>query len=155
MGVAQQAVQVHDHAQLGPDPTRLGQPTGLQGPAGQLRQGISVALAATAGVTGVGRAGQRLQGGQQALAGLGLQQPIHGHHALKGRGQPQAPPLVTPLPLPIRAVRVGDLEQAAQEPPQPTRVQLPGCLDQDWFGLAGEVVGEGVGAVGQDLGVGD
>ena len=88
-GVAKQAVQVHDHAQLRADPTGLGQPPTLQAAAGQLGQGISVALAAAAGVVGVGRAGQRFQGGQQGLAGLGFQQPIDGDHALEGRGQPQ------------------------------------------------------------------
>ena len=86
LGVAEQAVQVHDHAQLRPDPTGLGQPTALQVAAGQLGQGISVALAAAAGVVGVGWAGQRLQGGQQTLAGLGFQQPIHRDHARQRSG---------------------------------------------------------------------
>src|SRR5215207_2749731 len=83
-GVAQEAVQVHGHRQLGPDPTGLGQPTGLQVAAGQLGQGISLAVAATPGIGGVGRAGQRLQGRHELLAGLGLQQPIDRHHALNG-----------------------------------------------------------------------
>ena len=42
MGVAQEAVQVHRHAQLRPDPTGLGQPAALQVAAGQLSQGISL-----------------------------------------------------------------------------------------------------------------
>ena len=64
MGVAEEAVQVHGHGQLRPDPTGLGEPAALQVAAGQLGQGVSVALAAAAGVVGVGWAGQRLQGGQ-------------------------------------------------------------------------------------------
>ena len=40
-GVAEQAVQVHDHIQLGADPAALGQLPGLEGAAGQLDQGIS------------------------------------------------------------------------------------------------------------------
>jgi hypothetical protein len=79
------------HRQLGPDPPAWGSRPALKGPAGQLGQGISPALAAAAGIVGAGRAGQGFQGGQQALAGLGLQQPIQGHHALQGRGRPQAP----------------------------------------------------------------
>ena len=41
------------------------------------------------------------------------------------------------------------------EPPQPTWVQPSGRLDQHRFGLGGDVVGQVVGAGGQDLGVGD
>jgi hypothetical protein len=33
-GAAQEAVEVHRHEELGADPTRLGQPAALQGPAG-------------------------------------------------------------------------------------------------------------------------
>ena len=61
---------------------------------------------------------------------------------------------MAPLPLAVGAVGVGELEQAPQEPPQPTRVQLSGRLQQDWFGLEGHLVGQGLGAVGEDLGVG-
>jgi hypothetical protein len=82
---AEEAVQVHGHRQLGPDPTGLGELAALQGSAGQLGQGIRMALAAAAGVGGVGRAGQGFQGGQQGLAGLGFQQPVQGDHALPGR----------------------------------------------------------------------
>ena len=123
--------------------------------AGQFGQGIGVALGAAAGVVGVGRAGQRLQGGQEGLAGLGLQQPIHRDHAFEGGGQPQPPAVMTSLPVTVGAVGVGDLEQVAEEPPQPGWVQPSGRLDQDWFGVGGDVVGEGVGAGGEDLGVGD
>jgi hypothetical protein len=44
-GLARQAVHVHRHQQLGADPTRLGQPAPLQGPAGQLGQSVSGPLA--------------------------------------------------------------------------------------------------------------
>ena len=94
---AEEAVQVHGDRQLGADPTGLGEPAALQAAAGQLGQGIGAALAAAAGVLGVGGAGQRLQRGQQGLAGLGLQQPVDGDHALPGRGQPQPSPLLAPL----------------------------------------------------------
>ena len=100
-----------------------------------------------------GRA-KRFQGGQQGLAGLGLQQPVDGDHALKGGGQPQPPPLVAPLGLGVGALGVGDQPQMGDDPAQPGRVQPPGRLHQDRFGLGGEVVGQVVGAVGQHLGVG-
>ena len=82
--VADEAVQVHRHQQLGPHPTTLGQPATLQGAAGQLAQGIGPPLAAVANVVGVGRAGQGFQGGQQGLAGFGLQQAIDRDHAVQG-----------------------------------------------------------------------
>ena len=75
-GTAEQAVQVHDHAQLGPDPTRHRQPAAFQGPAGQLTQGVGGALAAAAGVAGIGGTSQRLDGRPQGLAGLGSNRPL-------------------------------------------------------------------------------
>jgi hypothetical protein len=114
-GAAQQAVQVHDHPQLRPDPTRLGQPPAFQGPAGQLGQGIGAALTAAAVILGVGRAGQGFQGGQQALAGLGLQQPIDGDHARPGRGQPQPASAMAALGLVGCAVGVGDQSQVPED----------------------------------------
>ena len=87
-GVAEQAVQVHGHRQLGPDPADLWQPAALQGPAGQLGEGVGGAPPAAAGVVGVGGAGQGLQGRQQGVAGLGLQESVDGDHAFPGRGQP-------------------------------------------------------------------
>ena len=41
---ALEAVQIDQHRQLGPDPTGPGQPPTLQGPPGQLGQGISPPL---------------------------------------------------------------------------------------------------------------
>jgi hypothetical protein len=82
-GAALQAVQVHGDGQLGPHPTSLGEPPALQLTAGQLGEGIGGPLATAAVILGAGRAGQGLQGGQQHLAGLSLQQPIDGHHALE------------------------------------------------------------------------
>jgi hypothetical protein len=112
-------------------------------------------LAAAAGVAGVGRAGQGFQGGQEGLAGLGFQQPIDRHHPLPGGGQPQPPPLVAPLPLPLGTIRVGDQQQMAQDPPQPPWVQPSGRLDQDRFGLGGHMLGQVVGAVGHHPGMRD
>ena len=105
---AQEAVQVHGHRQLRPDPTALGEPSPLQRPAGQLGQGVSVALAAAAAVVGVGWAGQGLQGRQQQLTSLGLQQPIHCHHSFEGRRKPEPPAGVTPMSAVMLAVAVGD-----------------------------------------------
>jgi hypothetical protein len=117
-GAAKQASKVHGHRELGADPTGLRKPACFQAPAGQLSQSISPALATAAGIRSILRAGQRLQCRQQGLAGFGLQQPVHGHHALPGRGQPQAAPLVTPLAVVVSPLRVGDLLQVAQDPPQ-------------------------------------
>jgi hypothetical protein len=60
----------------------VGQLAALQGPAGQLGQGVGAALVPAARIIGAVRAGQRLQGRQQDLAGLGLQQSLQGDHAL-------------------------------------------------------------------------
>jgi hypothetical protein len=83
-GAALEAVQIHQDGQLGPDPTGPGEPAPLQAPPGQLTQGVGVALAAASGVVAGGRAGQGLQGGQEGLAGLGLQQPVDGDQAVPG-----------------------------------------------------------------------
>ena len=153
--MAQEAVQVDGDQQLGPDPTRLGQPAGFQVAAGQLGQGISPALATTAGVVGVGRAGQRLQGGQHDLAGLGLQQSLQGDHALQGGRHPQPPAQVLPLGLALGTLGVSGRQEMAHDPPQPGRVQPPGRRHQHRFGLGGQVVGELLGAVSQHLGMGE
>ena len=62
---------------------------------------------------------------------------------------------MTPLPITISAIRVSDLEQMAQEPPQPSWVQPTGRLHQDRFGLDGDVVGQRMGAGGDHLGMRD
>ena len=77
-------MEIHRHQQLRADPTGLGQPPALQGPPGQLGQRIRRPLPTSAGILGVGRAGQRRQRRQQRLAGFGFQQPIDGDHALPG-----------------------------------------------------------------------
>jgi hypothetical protein len=99
--VAEEAGQVHRDRQLGPDPTGLGQPSCFQGAAGQLSQRIRATLGPAAGVVGIMRAGQGLQGGEDGLAGFGFQEPVDGDHALPGWGQPPAPAAVAPLPVPI------------------------------------------------------
>jgi len=62
---------------------------------------------------------------------------------------------MAPLGLGVGAVRVGDHAQVAHHPSQPGRVQPSGGLDQDRFGLGGQVVGQVSGAVSQDAGVSD
>ena len=58
LGVAPEAVEVDGHQQLGANPTGLRELPGFQVAAGQLSKGISIALAATTAVLGVGWAGQ-------------------------------------------------------------------------------------------------
>jgi hypothetical protein len=41
-------------------------------------------LATGTGVVGVGRAGQGFQGGQQGVAGFGVQQPVDGDQVVNG-----------------------------------------------------------------------
>jgi hypothetical protein len=59
-------------------------------------------------------AGQGRQRRHQGLAGLGVQQPLHRHHPLPGRSQPQPALLVAPLGL-AGVVGVGDQPQMAQD----------------------------------------
>ena len=67
-GVAEQAVQIDGDQTLGADPAGLGQLAALQGPAGQLDQGISAALIAAAAVIGASGGGP---GGPGRPAGSG------------------------------------------------------------------------------------
>jgi hypothetical protein len=110
--VAEEAGQVHGHMQLGADPAALGQLPTRQGAAGQLDQGIGAALITAALIVGAG-AGQGVQGRGQELAGLGLQQPLEGDHAVQGRSHPQPPPPMALLGLASGALGVGGLEQVA------------------------------------------
>ena len=73
--LALQAVQVHQHQQLGADPTGLGEPPALQGAAGQFGEGVGPALATTAGIVGIGWASQGVQGGQQVWPASGSSSP--------------------------------------------------------------------------------
>src|SRR5215207_377836 len=153
-GAAEEAVEVHDHRQLGSDPAGLGQLTCLQGAPGELGEGVGAALGATALILGVGWSGQGVQGGQQGLAGLGLQQPLQGDHALPGRGHPHPALLVASLGLAVSTLGVDGIAQVSDDPPQPGWVQAAGRLEQGWFGLGGGVGGQVVGAGGQHRGVG-
>jgi hypothetical protein len=105
-------------------------------------------------VGGAGRVGQRLQGGQHRLAGLGLQQPVKGDHPLDGGRQPQAPLLVLPLGAALGGVGVGDPAQVGDDPAQPGWVQPSGGSSRT--GSASAVVEAGRSWVpwAQDLGVG-
>jgi hypothetical protein len=153
-GTAQQAVEVDDHGQLGPHPTHLGELAALQVAAGQLTEGISAALVTATLVLGAVGAGQRLQGGQDDVAGLGLQQPLEGDHARKGRGQPPSPPPMAALAVAVGAVGIGDLLQMAKHPPQPRWIHAPGRLQQHRLGLGGDLGGQVTGAMGQRAGMG-
>src|SRR5919108_2801806 len=73
--MTQQAGQVDGDGDLRPDPAAAGQPATLQGPAGQFGERVGAALGAAAVILGAGGAGQRLQGGQQGLAGFGSSRP--------------------------------------------------------------------------------
>jgi hypothetical protein len=110
-------------------------------------------LITTAGVAGVGRAGQRLQGGQHGVAGLGLQEPVDRDHAVQGRGQPQAPAGMTTLSLGVGPVGVGHLEQVPDGLTQPRRVHPDSGLHQDRLGVGHELVGQGPGALGEHPGM--
>jgi hypothetical protein len=54
----------------------------------------------------------------------------------------------------VGAVGVGDQLEVGEDPAQPGWIQPPGRLDQDWFGLGGEVAGPVLGAGGEHGGVG-
>jgi hypothetical protein len=132
--VVQQTVEIHGDGELGSDPAALGQLAALHGPPGQLNQGISAALAAAGSVVGVAWAGQGLQGGQEALAGLRRQQPLAGDPALQGRGQPQPPPPMAALGLAVGGLGVGDQPQVADDSSQLGWVQPSGRIHQDRLG---------------------
>jgi hypothetical protein len=139
-------------------PPRVGgagpSPPGFQGPASQLSQGVGAALAATAAIGGIGRPSQRRQRRQQGMAGLGLQQPVHRHHAFPAGGQPQPPLPMTPLGLLPGPLGIGDQPQVAHDAPQPGRVQPPGRLQRDRFGLGGNMAGEVLDSLGERAGMG-
>jgi hypothetical protein len=110
----------------GRTPPAGGESAAFQDAAGQLGQGVGAALGAVAVVLGAGGAGQGFQGGQEGGAGLGVQQPIHGDHAIQGGGGPQAAPLLLPLEAFVAAVGVGDLAQIGDRLAQPGWVQPAG-----------------------------
>jgi hypothetical protein len=103
------------------------------------------------GAVVVGGAGPRqgFQGGQQGLAGLGVQQPVDGDHAVQGRRQPQPPAVVAPQRLLVGGIRVGDLAEVTDDLAQPGWVQPPRGLQQHRFGGGGGRWGEGLGGAGQ------
>jgi len=151
-GVTEEAVQVHGHHQLRADPTRLRQPTppGCGGPTRPTHQRC---VGRRFGCPGLVGAGQRFQGGQQGLAGLGFQQPIHCHHPLEGRGQPEPPAGMTLLGVVILAVGVGDQPQMARtrrsrggstgRPPRPAPPRLRQSPAQRGLGFRGPAPGHG------------
>jgi hypothetical protein len=147
-------VNIGGDQQLRADPTGPGQRTGLQGPPGELGQGISGPLIPMAGVVGASGAGQRLQGRQHEVAGFGFQQPADRDHGIQGRGQPQAPALMTPLGPPIGTVRISDLEQMPHRLAKPGRIHLAGGLQQHRLGRPGDLLGELTGALSEHLGMG-
>jgi hypothetical protein len=72
-GLAEQAGQLDGDRDLWAHPAGLWEPAALQGATGQLRQGIGASLRPCVLVLGAARPRQRLQGGQQGLAGVGFQ----------------------------------------------------------------------------------
>jgi hypothetical protein len=101
-----EAGQVHDHRQLGPHPTGERQPAALKLPTSHLGQSVRGPLPAAAGVGGIGRARQRLQGALDDLAGFGGQDAADDHHPINGGGEPHPAPFVPSLGGSISAVRV-------------------------------------------------
>jgi hypothetical protein len=141
-GAALEAVQVDQHRQLGPDPTSAGELAAFELAAGQLGQGIGPPLATSAVIVAVGWAGQGFQGGQQDLAGFGLQEPVHRDQVVQGGREPQAALLVASLGPVGFVVGVGDQPQMPQDLPQPGWVEPPGRVQEHWFGLGRNVAGE-------------
>jgi hypothetical protein len=132
---AQQAVQVDGDQQLGPHPPVWG-----NRPPSKARRASSVNASALRWLplrSSSALCGEGFQGGQQGLAGFGVQLPLEGDHALKGRGDPQAATAMALFGSVVLAVGVGDPPQMTQGPPQLGWVQLSGRLQQDRFGLGG------------------
>jgi hypothetical protein len=154
MGVAEEAVQVHGHAQLGRTPPVWG-----SRPPSKLRGGNSPRASGwgwrplLVSVASAGRAN-------------GSRRPADADRPRVPAGHPPPPclrrsgPTTTPGGHGValghhrrcrgRRSGAGGPGVAAAE-----LVQRPGRLDQDRFRLGGEVVGQGVGAGGEDLGMGD
>ena len=140
--VAEEAVQVHGDRQLGPNPTRLGQPAAFQVAAGQLDTGHQPGADHRCGYRG------RRPGGPAAP----------GQPARSGRPRPPAAPGARPSPPRWRptttpgdhgAARPGPRHPQGRRPPgdgpgpaAPRRVQPPRRLHQHRFRLGGQVVGE-------------
>jgi hypothetical protein len=98
----------------GRTPARLRQPPALQRAAGQFGEGVGAPLGGARLLRSAG-AGEWFQGGAQGLAGLGVQQPVHGDHAVDGGGHPQAALLVLALRAGVGGVGVGDLTQVPDD----------------------------------------
>src|SRR5215213_6635762 len=91
---------------------------------------------------GVSWAGQGIQGGEQGLAGFGVELAADSDHVIQGRGDPDPAPFVAALGLTIGAVRVSDIAQVGDRPPELGWVQPPGRLEQGRLGVGGDVVGQ-------------
>jgi hypothetical protein len=148
-GLAEQAGQFDGDGQLGSDPAGVGELAAFQRAAGQLEQRIGAPLRPTALVLGGAGASQRLQRRQQRLSRLGLQQPIHRHHALDRRRHPQAAPLVLPAHPHVGGLRVGHVAQVGDYPAQPRRVEPTGGLHQHRLGRRRRGSRQVLGAAGQ------
>ena len=153
-GVAQQAVQVHGHLSWGRTPPVWGSRPPSRG-GGPARPGRQRCAGRRCGYRGR-RPGGPTAPRRPARSGRPRAPTAHRRRPCRRRSGPATTPGGHGgAPGPVGAVRVGDLEQVAQEPPQPTWVQLAGRLDQHRFGLDGHLVGQAVGAGGHHLGVGD
>ena len=146
-----EAVQVHGDGQLGR--TRpMGAAAALKGPAGQLGQGISPALATATRCRRWG-VGQRLQ------AASGLWPASGSHSPSTATMASQVGPATPPASLPRLVGGVGAVGSATSWRWPRTRRSRGGSSrragrHQHRLGLGGEVLGEGLGAVGEHPGMG-
>jgi hypothetical protein len=106
-------------------------------------------LGGAAGIVGAGGPGQGDQGGADGLAGLGVQQPVHGDHAVVGGRQPQPPPLQAHPGTVLGGVGVEHAAQVGGEPAQAPRIKPPGRVHQHPLRLRDPRRRQVMGGVGQ------
>jgi hypothetical protein len=139
----------------GAGPTSLGQPARPQGPGGPARPGHQPGVGRRCGHRRRWPGGPGVPG-RPASSGRPRPPTAHpGPPCPPGSGPATGPaPLMVAFGLGLGAVRVGDQPQVSDQLAQPRRVQAPGHLHQDRFGLGGDRGGQLVGADGQHPGVG-
>jgi hypothetical protein len=139
----------------GVGPTSLGQPARPQGPGGPARPGHQPGVGRRCGHRRRWPGGPGVPG-RPASSGRPRPPTAHpGPPCPPGSGPATGPaPLMVAFGLGLGAVRVGDQPQVSDQLAQPRRVQAPGHLHQDRFGLGGDRGGQLVGADGQHPGVG-
>jgi hypothetical protein len=123
------------------------QPTAFQGPAGQLHEGIGVrwppvrASSAAAGRANGSNTANRIlpASGPNSPSTATIPSQVGDNHTPRRR--------MAPLGLAVSPLGVGDLQEIAQGTAELRRVEVNRSLQQDWFGLGGDLVGELAGAV--------